>query len=258
MSPPRLACLLPARNSQADLPAYLESAQRFADTVLALDDGSTDATATYLGRAPLVSELLRNPRRPSYAGWDDRNNRQRLLRAAIEHRCEWVIFLDADERIDPSDARALREFVDRDADSNCAYSFRWFRMLGDGYYDDAHSNLWMCRLFAPRRGHELPDQRLHLVPVPTAIPRAKRHRTTVRIQHFGAMTRERRLARARKYEEADPERYRRGDYRVLLSGNGRRRPWPPRPPGLPMLPDRASVAAVAVNSSTNSSARVPR
>ena len=43
-----LACLLPARNCAADLAGSFESVARFADAVVALDDGSTDDTAEQL------------------------------------------------------------------------------------------------------------------------------------------------------------------------------------------------------------------
>ena len=86
-----------------------------ADLVIALDDGSTDATAEILEASPLVETVLRNPPRASYAGWDDAANRQRLLDAAVEAGVDWALFLDADERIDADDGAALRRFVDAGA-----------------------------------------------------------------------------------------------------------------------------------------------
>src|SRR2546421_582094 len=91
-----LACLLPARNCAADLVGYFESVARFADAVVALDDGSTDDTAELLAAQPLVRVVLRNPRRASYAGWDDAANRNRLLTAAADLRPPFIISIDAD------------------------------------------------------------------------------------------------------------------------------------------------------------------
>jgi glycosyltransferase involved in cell wall biosynthesis len=235
---PSLALLMPARNCAAEIPPYLESASGFADTVIALDDGSTDDTAAALEGSPLVSRLLRNPRRESYAGWDDAANRQALLDAAIEAGVRWALFLDADERIDPDDAAALRSFLEEEADRGAAYGFRVYRMAGtDGFYDRA--DLWVYRLFAPRSGHRLPEGALHLVPVPTAIPRERWHKTTVRIQHFGGADEDRRLARLRKYEQADPEGIWQRDYAGPILAPGRRSPWRPRPAGFPVLADPA-------------------
>ena len=198
-----LVCLLPARNCAGEIPAYLDSVAGLADAIVALDDGSTDETAAVLEASPEVVRLLRNPRRDSYAGWDDAANRQALLDAAIELGARWALFLDADERIDPDDARALRRFVEHVAVPGSAYGFRVHRMLGDGTaYDRA--DLWVYRLFAPAAGQRLPTATLHLVPIPTSIPRDRWQKTTVRIQHFAGATAELREARLDKYRSPTP------------------------------------------------------
>ena len=232
----RITCLLPVRNAADDLPGYLESAVRFADRVIALDDGSSDETPHLLEASPLVAHVLRSPTRPGYAGWDDAANRQRLLDAAIEDDAEWVLFLDADERIDADDATALRGFVERAADPGHAYGFRVYRMVTDlVHYDRAE--LWVYRLFRARPGQVLPAQRLHLVPVPVGIERDRWRKTTVRIQHLSSLTPQRRTSRLAKYEQADPDRRWQRDYRSLLDVGSSLRPWQQRPAGLPLLAD---------------------
>ena len=239
---PELVCLVPMRNCAADIDGYLESAARFADAVIALDDGSTDETAALLGEAALVTRVLRNERRDTYAGWDDAANRQRLLDAAVESGADWAMFLDADERIDPDDAAALSAFVTCDADPASAYGFRVHRMIGDAEsYDRA--GLWVYRMFAPRQGQRLPEEKLHLVPIPTAIPRTRWQKTTVRIQHLAGIDRTRRLARLRKYEEADPDRRWQRDYASHVLEPGTVRPWQPRPAELAVLADPLRIGA---------------
>src|SRR6188472_3141216 len=78
----RVVCLLPVRNGGDDLPRWFASVERFADAVVALDDGSEDDTAALLDAHPLVQLVLRNPPRSGHAGWDDSANRNRLLAAA--------------------------------------------------------------------------------------------------------------------------------------------------------------------------------
>jgi glycosyltransferase involved in cell wall biosynthesis len=230
----RIACLLPARNCENDLPGYFESVSRFADVVVALDDGSTDATREFLAEHPLVQVLLTNPRRNDYRGWDDSENRTRLLEAVDEVGADWIFFLDADERLDPEDAAALKDLVSTEARRGCAYQFRIYRMIGDGDRYE-FGNLWVARLFAPEPGQTLPIDRLHLVPVPTSIPRERWIRTTIRIQHYGTANEVRREVRYGKYLQADPDHKFQGDYSAILLPPQRIRNWERRTPALPLL-----------------------
>jgi LCP family protein required for cell wall assembly len=237
---PTLLCLLAARNCEEDLPGYIESVRRFADAVVALDDGSTDRTRALLEADPLVRVVLTKPVRPDYRGWDDASNRRMLLSAAGDLRPRWIISLDADERIDAPDAAALRAFVEDGAVPGRAYGFRVHRMIGDGGgYDLA--DLVVGRLFAYEPGQEFPAERLHFVPIPTSIPRERWIPTTIRIQHLAGSTEERRRARFQKYVEADPAREHQRTYRSLLEPAAGLMYWEPRPPGLPVVEDRPGV-----------------
>lgn len=234
MSSDTLVCLLPVRNGEADLPGYLESVARFADAVVALDDGSTDNTRAILDASPLVKIVLDNPPRLDYAGWDDAANRNRLLDAAADLEPEWIMSLDADERISPDDAAALRSFVEREALPGLAFGFKVYRMWeGLGQYDRA--GLWVYRLFSFEPGQRFPDQRLHFVPIPTDIPRERWVRTTIRIQHLAGLTEERRLARFVKYRQADPDNAFQHTYRDLLEAPADLYTWEPRSAGLSVL-----------------------
>ena len=230
-----VVCLLPARNAAADLPGFLESAARFCDAVVALDDGSTDRTRELLEASPLVKVVLTNPRREDYRGWDDAANRNRLLAAAGGLNPRWIFSMDADERMDAADADALRDFLSRDALPGCAYGLRVVPMQGDkDHY--APRYLWVYRLFAYQPGQSFPTKRLHFVPVPTSIPRAAWIKTTLRIQHLGGMTAGRRLARFEKYRQADPDREHQSDYAHLLEDPSQDLlRWEPRPSGTQVL-----------------------
>jgi glycosyltransferase involved in cell wall biosynthesis len=231
-----LVCLLPVRNAEEDLPGYLESVGRFADSVIALDDGSDDRTVELLEESELVEVVLRNAPRPGYQGWDDAGNRSRLLAEAVEAGASWALWLDADERIDGADGAALCRFVEQEADPGSAYGFRVFRMIGDlNHYDEAE--LCVYRLFAPRAGQKLPARRLHFVPVPVSIPRSSWRRTTVRIQHLASLTESRRAARLAKYRQADPDHeFQRSYFNLQKPGRDLRR-WKRRPEGMPVLAD---------------------
>jgi glycosyltransferase involved in cell wall biosynthesis len=233
----RIVCLLPVRNGAADLPGYFDSVGRFADAVVALDDGSSDDTRARLESEPLVKLILTNEPRNTHAGWDDAGNRTRLLNAAGALDPEWVLWLDADERIDAADGAALRRFVEHEAVPDYAYLMKVLRMVGD---EHVPGGLWVGRLFAYQPARRL-GEKLHLVPIPESIPRDRWLRTTIRIQHLGSSTPERNRARYEKYREADPEGHRAGIYEPLLRHDDTIIPWEKRAPDLPVLLDPAPV-----------------
>ena len=231
---PLVAALLPVRNGEPDLAGWFASVALVADVVVALDDGSTDATRSMLGSEPAVRVLLTRPVRPNHTGWDDAANRRLLLEAAGELRPRWILWLDADERLAPDDALALREFLNEEAEPGMAYGFRVHRMVGDEDHFD-RDDLWVYRLFAWEPGLRFPDERLHFVPVPEQIPPDRWVRTTVRIKHLAGLTPEHRRARFQKYREADPELEFQSDYGDLLEAPGTLSTWESRSPEKPML-----------------------
>jgi len=243
---PLLVVLLPVRNGEEDLPGWFENVRGFADAVIALDDGSTDGTRTFLESEPLVRAVLAHPPRLSAAGWDDARNRQELLDAAAGLAPRWVLFLDVDERVDPQDAVALREHLASDqADREAAYGFLVHRMIGEEAFD--RDDLWVFRAFAWRPGQLLPEGRLHLVPVPVSIPASRWRTTTVRIRHLASLTESRRRARAQKYGEADPEHEFQNDYDALLAPPGDAHDWVSRPTGLPVLLDQFDPTRIGIS-----------
>ena len=225
-----IACLLPARNAEAEIGEWLEGVKVFADTIVALDDGSTDRTAELLRIEPAVATLLSNDERPGYSEWDDGANRRRLLAAAGELEPDWIVFLDADERIDAEDGEVLREFLEGDAIAPCAYGVTMFDEVAPGEVELPPRTVY--RAFAWRAGLELPDLRFHFNPVPVSIPDEAYVPTTIRARHLASP--ERRAIRSAKYREADPA----GDW-----GRDRRGPapevettaWRPRKAGVPVL-----------------------
>lgn len=211
---PGVLALLPVRNGERVLPAWLESSGSWADAVMALDDGSTDRTGAILDDHPLVTRVITNPVRPTYAGWDDRANRQRLLDAAADLAPQWVMFLDADERIAPPDIGGVGWLADH-GQAGRAYGFRIHAAADDLMAVDPGGR-WVYRMFAWEPGLELPRKRLHLVPIPISIPRRMWLRTSVRILHVATTESEDLTARFDKYLEADPGRRWQASYDHLL------------------------------------------
>ena len=236
-----IVALLPVRNAEADLAGYFASIERVCDAVVALDDGSSDRTAEILAAHPLVKVLLRNPPRGPHERWDDSANRNRLLRAAEDLQPEWIISVDADERFDERDAIDLRRFLLTDALPGCAYGMRHVPMWDDGRTFEPNYD-WIYRIFSYEPGQRFSAARLHFAPVPTSIPRTFWIETTLRLQHLGEATPQRRLTRFLKYLEADPDRRYEADYSHILRipGPEERRIWLSRPPGMPVLRSEAT------------------
>jgi hypothetical protein len=114
----------------------------------------------------------------------------------------------------------------------CAYGFQHYRMWGDAY--DPHF-MWIYRLFSFHHGQTLRTRRLHFSPIPTDIPRERWIRTTIRVQHLGAIDEAHRLAHAAKYEEADPGGEFGRNFGGLAERPTRLETWQARPAGLPVL-----------------------
>ena len=136
---------MPVRNEAARLPEFLASTAGFADAVVALDDGSTDGSGSILRESALVKVVLTNPPRDGYDGWDDWENRSRLLAAAAELEPDWIVSLDADERIPADDAADLRRLLETEGRPGRAYGLQHFRMWG-GRCDPDYT--WIYRVFA--------------------------------------------------------------------------------------------------------------
>src|SRR5437764_68922 len=103
---PRLSVAILARNAQDLLPATLESVEMLADEIVVMDTGSSDSTCAIARRygAKLVE-------RPWLADFGKMRNNARTHCTG-----DWILWLDAGERLSHDSAMALREFINTAAD----------------------------------------------------------------------------------------------------------------------------------------------
>ena len=107
----RLAVAMIVRDEEAVLAESIESVRTLADDVYVLDTGSSDGT---------VELAERLGARVGEAPWSDDFSAARNL-LANEIEADWILWLDAGERIVPETAGMLRKFVDGHADPGKVY-----------------------------------------------------------------------------------------------------------------------------------------
>jgi hypothetical protein len=191
------------------LPGFLRNVAPQVDGIIALDDGSSDGSADLLAGHDAVIELLRNPSdRPS---WDEVGNHRALIKAALRHAAEWVVCVDADERLEQDfRARAERVIARGGLLGYSAYAVR-LRELWDDPSQYRVDGIWgrkmVARLFRARQDHEFDFRPLHGLKPPLQARRGGRFPTAdLTLYHLAMISAEDREARRRKHEAADPDR----------------------------------------------------
>ena len=208
---PRLLALLPVRDEMRYLPDYFENAAPHVDGVVVLDDGSSDGSDEYAASRPEVLEVIRLPRRTPH-DWDDARNHRLLIEAARRHRPDWLLGLDADERLE-RDFRARAEAVIERADVSdiSAYSLRLREVWGspttirvDGIWGKKRT----ARLFRSMEDHVFDDRTLHphWAPLNARRPNGSFPRANLIIYHLRMLHLEDRIARRDRYKALDPDR----------------------------------------------------
>lgn len=148
-----LSVVLITYNEEDNLRACLESVP-FADEIVVVDDGSEDRTRAIA--AEFTDQIHQRDL--------DRFGRQKQF--AIEQAsCDWILSLDADERVNDELAEAIRDVLERDPGHVDGYKVRRLTWLFGEPVD--HSGWYKCshlRLF--RRGEaKYVDRRVHEYPV---------------------------------------------------------------------------------------------
>lgn len=171
---PTLAAIILTKNEERDLPACLESLRDLANEIYVVDSGSTDSTvaiAQEFGARVLFHDFT------SYASqlnWAVKN---------IPLKAEWLLRIDADERISPRQhqdiRRALSEaatdvtglelarrirFLGRDLRYGCTYPIWLLRIWRSGY--GQCEDLWMDEHIVVRCGkvERVDGDLIHVIP----------------------------------------------------------------------------------------------
>lgn len=210
MSSPRIMALMQVRNESRCLKGCLDHLRGCVDGLIALDDGSTDGTGDILRGEKMLTELLSNPASADHQ-WRERENQVRLLYCARQHRAEWVLVCDADERYEEAFLKNLRGIVHSLSLSGLpAFSFmlrelwetpRQFRV--DGIWG-RKSQIRLFRLPPSIKFGSGTD--LHGGWCPDEIRQAGQIvQTGYHLYHVGSLRIEDRVARRDRYKRLDPD-----------------------------------------------------
>ena len=116
----KLTVLIPAKNELANLPACLDAARQVADELLVADSGSTDGSLEYLrgrGDCRVIEREYRTS--GDFKNW-----------AIPQAAHEWVLLVDADERITSELAAEVRELLSRGPERDGYWVARTNHLMG--------------------------------------------------------------------------------------------------------------------------------
>lgn len=162
----RLCVIILTKNEEKDIEGAIQSTRQCADEVLVVDSGSTDRT---------VELAQKNGARVVFREWDNDFAAQRNF-VLTQTAADWVLYLDADERLNEPLAKRICDIMAADAKEAAMkkqYSFqRKSVAFGKKFsYGPLHPD-WVTRLF-PRESvtwvgkvHEHPECSLPLEKLP--------------------------------------------------------------------------------------------
>lgn len=134
---PKLTCLIPCRNEENNIRACIESFRSIADEVLIADSLSTDRTLDIvesIGGCRVVQREYRTS--GDFKNW-----------AIPQASHEWVLLLDADERVTPDLAKEIRQVLDDGPQFDGYWIFRDNHFMGHPVHSCGWQNDGVIRLF---------------------------------------------------------------------------------------------------------------
>lgn len=206
--PERIIALLAVRNDIRFLPGYFASVGPQVDGVVAFDDDSKDGSAEYLeGRAEVI-ELIRAG--PGRTHWDEAGNYRRLVDAGVRHGADWLVSVDADERVERDFRGRLEWVIARGRLFGLSSYHVRLRELWDSPDHYRHDGIWgaktRSRIFRARPGARLDPRPLHASKVPLDDLRPGRSAIAdLELYHLRMVDPQDRGARRQRYELADPD-----------------------------------------------------
>ncbi len=206
----RIYALTVFRNEMRYLPGLLENLNQKVDGIIALDDGSTDGSYEIVKRHPKVLHVLRNPPQEPHV-WNEVENHQKVYHAAGQFSPQWLIAVDADERLE-DDFRKRADNLIRYAERKgyLAYAIRLFE-LWDSPLTYRADGIWggkdRSRFFKWRPDPVFDQSALHRQWAPLNSKFDNDYpKCDLILYHLRMIHAQDRALRQRRYQELDPNK----------------------------------------------------
>lgn len=191
------------------LPGLFENLAGQVDGVVALDDQSRDGSRAFVEGQPLLVELLTVAPGAQDELEDGRNHRA-LTEAAWRHDGDWLLGIDADERVERDFRRRADAEIDAAEERGDAALWVPFRELWDAPDRMRVDGIWGAKrkacLFKADPGHRFDDRRVHAIWAPWPPPVGRDYREAdLRLYHLRMIDADDRRARVERYRRIDPD-----------------------------------------------------
>lgn len=203
---PRIIALVVFRDERHYLPGLLRNISPQVDGIVGLDDGSSDGSGDIVAGCPLTRDIIRLDRGPG-SHHDDHLLHSTVIRAAWHVDADWLLGIDADERLSHGFRREANAVIASLPDADAFWApLRevWSRSdyRGDGLWGAKR----VARLFRSSADHVFDRRTLHgqwasIHRPPETWPSMKSP-----IYHLRMMRAEDRQRRRDKYTLLDPDR----------------------------------------------------
>lgn len=204
----KIVCVIQVRNEERFLPGFLRHLAPHVDGIVVLDGGSTDATLAILAAEPKVLSVLRE-NAPGAPHAHEIENRHRLIVEAARLGADWVMCLDADERLEERFLRRLRaDLTVRERQGTHVLFVRIVNLWNSAAHyrvDGIGRPRWTARLFKTPRTITRRGPLLHQPWFPPELDDAPRGYAAANLYHLKMIERRDRQARFDKFAAIDPD-----------------------------------------------------
>lgn len=178
MDNPTISLCMIVKDEAENLPQCLESVKHIMDEIIITDTGSSDNTITIA--ESYGARVIRYPWQDNFAAARNRG----LQEAAYD----WILWLDADERLDLQEGKKLKELLTRDAVTK--YNIEALQFILKNYIDNRVEQMGIFRMVRNRPEYRFTGN-IHEQILPSMLrlyPNCIVGQVDIHIHHYGYMT----------------------------------------------------------------------